>query len=461
MSALLPKDFTERIEKQFGTQAGEFLAAFDSTAPTSIRLNKSKKTNAITGIPVEELEKVAWHSDAYYLAERPIFTADPAFHAGTYYVQEASSMFVAEIVKHLLPSFDEPLKVLDLCAAPGGKSTLILDTLPEKSLLVANEVIKARAGILVDNITKWGNPNCIVTSNDPRDFKRLEDFFDIMVIDAPCSGEGMFRKDKRAIEEWSEENVKTCTLRQRRIMDDILPSLKPDGYIIYSTCTFSPEENEENIAHFAKTYGLKSIRIPFDQKSGIVEEIFDVNYLYKFFPNRIKGEGFCVSCLQKKGTVNTDYVGRNTRIEFLSKKLIPVFQKWLNRPERFEFIVEKEHLYALPKTMMEDYAVVSRFLYPLSKGILMGKMMGTDLIPSLELALSIDISKDVTTCELNKEQALTYLKKGDVSGFEPISALPNGWAVIRYMGNNLGWIKKIGHRTNNYYPKEMRILKDF
>jgi len=457
----LPSPFLERIKTQLGAGSEAFFNAFDEETPISIRINPLKKPKEIAGTALENLNQVAWNKNGYYLLERPIFTIDPLFQAGAYYVQEASSMFLSKILNQIVSHLPIEAKILDLCAAPGGKSTLILDEIPTTMLLVANEVIRARAAILADNITKWGKSNAIVTSNDPRDFKKLSQYFDVIVADAPCSGEGMFRKGQNAIQEWSEENVAICSARQQRIIDDILPSLKSNGYLIYCTCTFSPAENRENLEKFIVEHQLKSVEIHLDFNSNI-EAVNDNDiYSYHFYHHKTKGEGFFIACLQKIENEEIDADLRGFKFEFLSKKQIPLLKKWIFATDTLEFIIWKDVIEAFPKPLANDISLLSKHLFVIKKGIEIGKIMGNDIIPSHELALSELANAEMTCCELSKTEALIYLKKGDVSNFEAVLALPNGWALIQYEGKNLGWIKKMGHRTNNYLPKELRILKDF
>src|ERR1035437_5315934 len=247
----LPEAFVINTKKLLGKEYQEFEKALEENPPTSIRVN-----NKIAYQP--SYEQVAWCNSGYYLKERPLFTADPLFHAGAYYVQEASSMFLYQAVKQHFP---EAQTVLDLCAAPGGKSTLLSQALKESSLLVSNEIVRSRAYILAENLIKWGNPNIVVTNNDPKDFGRLPGYFDAIVVDAPCSGEGMFRKDPGAIQEWSEYNVTLCAARQKEILSSVWDTLKTDGILVYSTCTFNREENEENVRWICEELGAGLLRI--------------------------------------------------------------------------------------------------------------------------------------------------------------------------------------------------------
>ncbi|MES1226926.1 MAG: RsmB/NOP family class I SAM-dependent RNA methyltransferase, partial [Bacteroidota bacterium] len=234
MSQQLPHALIASLQTVKGFDKDAFVQIHESGEQiTSVRVNPNRTFN-VEYSTLNVQGKVPWSSNGYYLSERPSFTTDPLFHAGAYYVQEASSMFLEEAVKQTC-DLSKPLKVLDLCAAPGGKSTLLQSIISNESLLISNEVIKSRVNILSENITKWGAANVVVTNNDPKDFQRLPEYFDLIVIDAPCSGSGLFRKDPEAITEWSSDNVMLCSQRQQRILADILPCLKPGGILIYST----------------------------------------------------------------------------------------------------------------------------------------------------------------------------------------------------------------------------------
>jgi len=236
--AHFPEKFIESLQNAPGFNAAEFEKAHQKPAPTTIRANPFKHYKPKAG------KQIPWCAEGFYLNERPSFTFDPLFHAGCYYVQEASSMFIAHIIKYIKDDAEGPARVLDLCAAPGGKSTLLSSALNPDDLLVANEIIKTRVPVLADNLTRWGPSNTIVSNNDPKDFSRLKGFFDIVLVDAPCSGSGMFRKDPDAMNEWSEANVNLCHQRQERILADVYPAIAADGYLIYSTCSYSVAENE-------------------------------------------------------------------------------------------------------------------------------------------------------------------------------------------------------------------------
>ena len=450
----LPEKFRENIISDLGEEeALKLFEALSTPPPVSIRLNPHKQTD----IPFPS-KPVPWCPEGHYLNERPIFTIDPLFHAGTYYVQEASSMFLAHVLNQITDN--TPVKILDLCAAPGGKSTLISSIIPEGSLLVSNEVIKTRNGILQENLSRWGIPNFMVCCNDPRDFKKLKEYFDIIVVDAPCSGEGMFRKDPGSIQEWSEDHVELCSSRQQRILEDILPSLKPGGYLIYSTCTFNQTENNENIQRISSSSNLQFVNIPLNPAWNIVASAEG----YHFFPSKIQGEGFFISCLRKKGEVQ-DYE-LNTKpsknFPFLDKKLRVKIAEWMEDTADFIFYTSKDgDVYAVPEVHFKDYLFLSHSLYITYPFLHVGKFAGEKFIPSHDLALSVKIRETSLKIEINYETALAYLKKKDVSNDILENEVKDGWLLLCFKEKPIGWVKVIGNRVNNYYPKELRIMKDF
>jgi 16S rRNA C967 or C1407 C5-methylase (RsmB/RsmF family) len=262
--AIFPSAFEKRMRQQLGPAWDLFKVAHRNPAPVSIRINPRK------GSRFSSLETVPWSGLGRYLPQRPVFTLDPLFHGGAYYVQEASSMFLEQVLSQVA-DLRMPLRILDLSAAPGGKSTHVLSLISDESLLVSNEVIRSRASVLAENIQKWGYANCLVTNNDPADFAALPGFFDVIIVDAPCSGEGLFRKDKISMTEWSQDNVAICASRQKRILHDIWPSLKENGVLIYSTCTYSESENETNLLEFSRACKCDFIRVSTDPSWNITE----------------------------------------------------------------------------------------------------------------------------------------------------------------------------------------------
>ncbi len=430
---------------------------------TSIRLNTNKLSGSLNapaildGLEDADTSLVPWSSNGYYLSARPSFTSDPLFHGGAYYVQEASSMFLEEVLKQSTDG-TQAIKVLDLCAAPGGKSTLIQSIISAKSLLVSNEVIKKRVTVLTENITKWGASNVIVTNNDPKDFKRLPDFFDVIVVDAPCSGSGLFRKDLNAINEWSEQNVELCSQRQQRILADILPALKEGGILIYSTCSYSAEENEEICGWLIKNHQLSTIRFQLKSEWNIIETTSSETnaYGYRFYPDKLKGEGFFIAAFKKRDSENADRQEGKAkgRPERLTPKEIEVVKRWLKNGDDFFFIKQHEDVIAIPIHLEKYLADIQSALYIKKAGVKLGAIIRDELIPVHELALSTIINKSIPAIEVDKETALQYLRRQEIK----LDADIKGWALLTYRQLPLGWIKALPNRINNYYPKEWRIL---
>lgn len=381
----LPEDFLRETRLLLGDDRfNSYMKAFNEEAPVSIRLNPKLSTG------VRPQDKVLWCEEGYYLSDRPQFTFDPLFHAGCYYVQEAASMFIC----HILRQFEnKPVAVLDLCAAPGGKSTALRSVLPEASLLVSNEPIPTRAQILLENITKWGAGNCIVTNNYPRDFRKAKTKFDLILCDVPCSGEGMFRKDPATISEWSVQNVGKCWRLQREIVADAWECLNPGGTLIYSTCTFNTKENEENVRWIIDTYDAEPIDIPTDPSWRITGSLlsgFDAP-VYRFIPGITRSEGLFVCALRKR-------------------------------------------------MKSEELRMKSSSLFTLNSKL---KILQTDLPQG-----------DFPCVALSYSDALRYLR-GEALVLP--AETPRGIVTVTYQGFPLGPVKNIGNRANNLYPKPWRI----
>ena len=437
----LPEAFIKCTTELLGDDFHLFVKALGEKPPTSIRVN-----NKIQYQPSKE--RVPWCETGYYLKERPLFTADPLFHAGVYYVQEASSMFLYQCV---IQHFKNAKTVLDLCAAPGGKSTLLTQALSENSLLVSNEIIRSRAYILAENLIKWGNPNIVVTNNEPKDFALLPGFFDVVVVDAPCSGEGMFRKDEGAILEWSEYNVSLCAKRQREILSSVWDTLKNEGILVYSTCTFNREENEDNVRWICEILGADLLKINLDGNSDITESDFG----YRFYPQKTKGEGFFISILQKNS-----YSSKSTKKIKDDKKGIKVIQKndisslSLIDNENWTIVAENNQFNAYDSNRLSDYLLLKKNLKCMYSGLLLGEVKGIDFIPSAAIALSKKLNKlSVEIIEVDYTTAILFLKKEAI--FFPDSK--RGYLLISYKGQALGWLKNMGNRCNNLYPHEWRI----
>jgi 16S rRNA C967 or C1407 C5-methylase (RsmB/RsmF family)/NOL1/NOP2/fmu family ribosome biogenesis protein len=401
--------------------------------------------------------KIPWSSYGYYLPQRPAFIFDPLIHAGAYYVQEASSMFLEQALIQTTDT-SEPLRVLDLCAAPGGKTTLLQSLISADSLLVSNEVIKSRAAILEENCVKWGAPNVIVTNADPATFAKLENFFDVIVVDAPCSGSGLFRREPDAIGEWSEQNVQLCYQRQQRILADVFPALKEGGVLIYSTCSYSKEENENIGDWLMDAFTVHSLPLKTDASWGIVETQSDKHktHGYRFFPNKVKGEGFFISCFRKpEADGNTVRTPKRPLLQKASKNELAIIQPWLQQDSLVQLWKQKEDLFAFPQTLEKELLTIVDNVYVRRAGTTIGKIAGTDLIPDHALAVSTLVNGSIVAVTLKKEEAIQYLRKDEVS----IATTHKGWTLVQFEQYNLGWIKVLQNRINNYYPQGWRILK--
>lgn len=418
---------------------------------TSIRLNPAK--SATIGFP-GIMNSVPWCPHGFYLSKRPSFTLDPLIHAGAYYVQDASSMFLWHALKESIEN-DLPKIVLDLCAAPGGKSTLLASYFTN-GLVVANEVIKARAAVLIENITKWGSDNVIVTNNDPSHFQSLPGYFDAMVIDAPCSGSGLFRKDAAAIHEWSESNVQLCSQRQQRILADVLPALKEGGLLIYSTCSYSPDEDEAIADWLITEMQMQSIQVPFPDVWGIVETESNLHkaFGYRFFPDQIKGEGFYLAVFQKKGNAVFRRL-KEQKLIIPSKKEEEQINSLILIPESFSLFKQTESIRALKKEWFAELQKLANCLYIRKAGIEIGNIKGRDVIPSHELSVSFLSKTLFYYLELSLEEALQYLRRNELK----LENAPLGWNMVSFGGLPLGWVKVLPNRVNNYYPAAWRILK--
>lgn len=453
----LPQSFIERTRQLLGEdQYPKFEEALQNEVPVSIRPNFAKCDKPVDGEPVP------WASSGVYLKNRPTFTFDPLFHAGCYYVQEASSMFVERVLQEYVK---HPVVMLDLCAAPGGKSTLCRSVLPEGSLLVANEVMRNRSQVLAENLIKWGSPEVVVTNNDPADFTDLTHLFDVILTDVPCSGEGMFRKDQVAVDEWSLENVDVCWKRQRRILNDIWPALKPGGLLIYSTCTFNREEDEDNVAWIAKELGADVLSVPVDESWGITGNLIGKDFpVYRFLPHRTQGEGFFLAVLRKHdGELNTLAPRPEKKKKGKdSKQLLPVpkeVKSWLKTSDDFQLAVKDTSIVAFPTAFLDVYTLLSQYLKVIHAGITLCEMKGKDLIPHHSLVMSTALEDTVfPKTELSYEQAIAYLRK---EGLVLDASVPRGYVLVTYQQVPLGFVKNIGNRANNLYPQEWRIRSGY
>lgn len=435
-----PELFEQRTREVLGKEFEALKSALLEPAPVSIRMNTK------AGNHLHVAEAVRWSKKGYYLPERPLFTADPLLHAGVYYVQEASSMFLEEVVRQLAP---DARTVLDLCAAPGGKSTLLSNMLSDDALLVSNEFVRSRAMILAENLIKWGNPNTVVTNNAPEAFSSVPSMFDLIVVDAPCSGEGMFRKDPASVNEWSLHNVTQCAIRQKSIVEDAWDSLKTDGILIYSTCTYNREENEETVNWICNELGAELLTIDCSAFPGIV--MSDAGY--RFYPHRIQGEGFFISAMRKKSDappparIKTDL----RKMKLQTSKLM---QTALLPGAGFQNLEDETQVFALPAHLYDTMLFLRAQLNCLVCGVQLAEKKWKDLIPAHQLALSKHLNRELyPEKEVDLPTALNYLKREAIT----LNDMPQGYVLITYQHQALGWVKNLGNRSNNLYPQHWRI----
>lgn len=430
--------FKDLLIESLGAEAASTaLDALEEAPAVSVRYNQAK-------YPAPEGEAVAWNSDGRFLAERPVFTLDPLLHAGAYYVQDSSAMFVGRIFREIL-ALAQPegqLRVLDLCAAPGGKTTDLLSALRDCGKdysLVSNEISSSRVTALCDNVARWGEAPVAVTSADPAAFGHLEGWFDIIVTDVPCSGEGMFRKDPEALRQWSLDNVALCQARQRRILADVWPSLKEGGILIYSTCTFNHLENDDNVKWIAAELGAEVLPLNMEHSGPIRTECG-----WSLVPGFVKGEGQFVAALRKTAATGSIRIKKNA-VRPDAKNI------WLDAD--VAIIRKGELLCALPQALIADAPVLER-LHPLRSGIAVGEVKGKDFIPHADLALARCLSQNAfARYDASLETALSFLKKEAIMAPDA----PKGILLITYNGLPLGFVKNLGNRCNNLLPAGRRI----
>lgn len=483
----LPAAFIDYTRALLGNDEYEKLAAaLQQDSPVSIRLNKKGVEYSLGMEAVysqfsafnSQLNRVPWATEGFYLHERLTFTFDPLFHAGYYYVQEASSMFVEQVIRQYV---DSPVVMLDLCAAPGGKSTHARSVLLAGSLLVANEVIRNRSQILAENLTKWGNPDVVVTNNDPSDFSKLPSFFDVILTDVPCSGEGMFRKDPVAIEEWSPENVGICWQRQRRIISDIWPSLKPGGILIYSTCTYNIKEDEENVRWIQEEFNAEPLSLEVQEEWNITGNLLKEGEsgkeipVYHFLPHKTQGEGFFLAVLRKPDSSEEVYSPFISSKSFkkkdkkggivpssVSKEHLAIAKSWLKKDESDGYLmsVEGTEIQVFPQVYVEELTIMKQNLRIVQAGMAVGEVKGKDLIPSHALAMSACLlhPESFVKEEVSYEQAIAYLRKEAIALSTTVS---RGYVLLTYRNIPLGFVKNIGNRANNLYPQEWRIRSGY
>jgi NOL1/NOP2/fmu family ribosome biogenesis protein/precorrin-6B methylase 2 len=391
------------------------------------------------------------------LTERPVFTLDPAMHAGAYYVQEASSQFVEHIYRQAVGEA-EGVKILDLCAAPGGKTTLYSTLAGPTGLVVANEVIRQRAATLADNVRRWGIGNVAVSCNEARDLAAYKHWFDVLAVDAPCSGEGMFRKNPAARAEWSPANVELCAARQRKILADSWDALRPGGVLVYSTCTFNRRENEENVAWLAANFAVEAIEIEVPKEWNIEAGRVNGIRTFRFYPHRVRGEGFFAAVMRKadgKIKRETPRTRREPLTELNRPESRPLAE-WVAAPDAMKFARAGDNCYGFYRPVYRDVAALAGGLNIIYSGVCMGQIFGGRLRPDHALALFHELERGrATVTALTREEALDYLRKRE---FTDVTRLAEGLNLLTHEGLPIGWTKRIGHRTNTMLPGSFRIV---
>ena len=467
MNTPIPKDFLETSVSIFGRESEEFLASLDSEPSLGIHINAEKMQKTGVVIP-DNAERVEWTSNGFYLKSCPRFTFDPFLHAGAYYVEEPSSMFVEKALNYIQKDIRID-RALDLCAAPGGKSIMIRNSM-KGGLLVSNEPLSKRAAVLTENLAKWGNPDIIVTSDFPEAFDGLTGFFDLIATDVPCSGEGMFRKDETARSEWSKANVENCVQRQRDILRTIWPTLRKGGYIIYSTCTFNRREDEENVLFIANELGAEIINLETDADWHICGDTTGRNLpVYHFFPHKTRGEGFFLALL-KKTSDTPPAENRKSKKKKPETVSADGFAEWINCKENFDFHKSKDGITALRKAFADDYAAISEKLNVICAGVRVctekpakfsnsARKPKPQFVPAPGLALSSCLNrKAFPDISLNYSDAIKFLRGESIP---PTVYAPRGWVTVSYRNLPLGFANNVGSRLNNSYPPAWRIRSTY
>ena len=450
----LPVAFKERMTKQLGAEEAERLfSALDSASPVAVRLNPAKCGEE--GV-WSDGEAIAWSKNGRKLKERPSFTLDTAFHAGAYYVQEAASQFIDHVIAQ------EELqgkRILDMCSAPGGKTTIYSTAVGCDGLVVANEYVRSRANILADNVRKWGMGNVLVTNNAPEHIAQFEGWFDLVAVDAPCSGEGMFRKEEVAREDWSEDAVKMCAARQLSIVREAWQSLKDGGLFIYSTCTFNEDEDEGVLRAFMAECGdvfVPSQRVEIDDEWGVVRGEVGAFQTFRFFPHKTDSEGLFVAVARKaEPTSQRTPKARKKVMQEVDKASRKELSHWLMDAENHSFALVADTIYAYSSEQFKAVQALSESLTAIYSGVAMGQIFKGKLKPDWALSQYVGVERKATAVvELDAATALDYLRKKDIV----VGDMAEGMNLVMHNGRALGYAKKIGARCNNLYPNSLKIM---
>lgn len=419
----------------------DFVKAHSASAPASIRLNPNKPLN------LSSQNRVPWCGQGFYLSARPTYTFDPLHHAGAYYVQEASSMAV-ELAVAATGLSGKNIATLDLCAAPGGKSTHLLSLLGPQSVVVCNETVRNRTLPLNDNLTRWGSLNQVVTSATAQQFAMSGLKYDLILADTPCSGEGLIRRDPEAATHWSPEAVQFCAARQADILNHAWQALAPGGYLIFSTCTLNTIENEGNVARLMAECNARPIPLKIEAEWGIQEALLEGRAVgYRFMPQKVKGEGFFISLLRKDGDLTAHLVANGLKTP-LPQHLRSYFKTDLQSEVAVGEIKGFTSISTQKARQWSDQ-LSKAGIYALRTGIV---AFDGDR-PTHELVQNTGFNQDrLPSVDVDLADAINYLRGN------PIKASGvAGFATVRYKGHALGLIKGAGNRWNNLYPAPLRI----
>ena len=460
MGGGLKEGFRKYLEEAIGHEnALVAFSALDRSASVSVRLNPYK----VPSLPERWTRAVPWSRHGRFLDDRPSFTLDPLFHAGAYYVQDSSSMFVGHVFRTVLGTLpgvkDRPVRVLDLCAAPGGKTTDLAASLREVYgsgfVLVSNEVMRQRVSVLASNVAVWGDPCVVVTCDDPSRFSSMKGWFDVILADVPCSGEGMFRKDAQAREQWSADTVAMCQARQRRILADVWPALSEGGVLIYSTCTFNRHENDDNVEWAASALGADILEAG---QAEDAEGVLRTRYGFCLVPGLVRGEGQFCAALRKTGESGGDPVGKKCRSRFdpAGKQESEEIRGYFT--EEMEIVSRDGFIKALPSSVAEVMPSLEGSLHVLASGCAVGQRKHGQLVPDADLPLSILYRKgSFREADMDQDTALSYLSGNPLT----LKDAPCGYLEVSCRSLPLGFVKNLGSRCNNLYPRGRRIRMDY
>lgn len=483
MTALpdLSPQFLESLSHLHNIDTTALIRSLDTPPAVGIRINRRKLADDHHDL-YQGMSPISWSQGGFYLPERPNFTLNPLLHAGAFYVQDPSSMIYGQAVSRIASLLgDKPLSVLDFCAAPGGKTTAMIDALPDNTRIVANEYVASRGKILRENLEKWGFPSVITTGADSKSFSKLPPVFDIIAIDAPCSGEGMMRKDPDARSQWSEHLVESCAALQRSIIDDIAHLVRPGGYLLYSTCTFNLDENERNALHIIHNHGFESI----SPESLGLQKIFsedciggapaesllpDVHAL-RFMPHLTDGEGLFLSIFRRTSQetdIYRDIPVQNRKKESgsscksgqkspaIPKDASDAVLKWFLPECDIQLLCADRIITALPASMLPLHKLLNDYDVRITgAGLPVAELKGKTLLPDSRLALNCAFRRDsFPTAELPLDKALAYLRR---ESFTLPDSIPQGFVVVTFQSVPLGMMKNLGNRANNLLPQAWRI----